>query len=174
MKNLRILILILINGGILWSNVVNAQSTVQNPTEYLKGTWLRKVNTVTPLPNDLSWKDKTSVVEFKRTLNGNGLHQISYEGTREDEVYYFFDAAVQKLYGMKVDANGYVWQTEMQVNEDGSFGEIIGEALNDKQPKETIQLTKVSENEMTFTYKVYKNKKVALTAEGIFLRIPKY
>lgn len=152
---------------------LNAQST-ESPIDYLKGTWLRKVTKVTADGDDGSWKDVNAVVQFKETLNGKGLRQISSENGNESEVNYFYDEPNKKLYGMSIDANGYVWQSEMGVNDDGSFQQVTGVALNDKSGKETIDLEQVSYNEMSFVYKVYKNKKVIVTAEGVFLRIPKY
>jgi len=146
--------------------LLTSAQEIGTPVDFLAGNWVRKVKSVTPNQAEELWKGQSAYVEFKGMLNGKGLHQISYEGLGEAEVHLFYDEPSKKMYGMTIDANGYVWQSEMVLN--GNTLEITGTAIIDSSVKEIVQLTKVDAAEMSFVYTMFKNDKKTVTAEGTF------
>ena len=127
-----------------------------------------------PKPEDDSWKSENKFVEFKSILEGKGLIQTNYDKLGETEVYFFYDSAKGILYGSSVDANGYVWQTQMGVNNKGGFDATTGGPVNDPTLTVKSELNIISKSEMSFEHKEYKNGEEVLSAKGVFHRLPKY
>lgn len=149
----------------------DAQDKV-NPIDVLEGTWMLKVQTVAPIPADNSWETTNTIVNFETILDGNGLKQTTYREFDETEAYFFFDAANGILYGTSVDANGYVWQTKMGLNNQGNFDTTIGGPIGDETLKIKNDLKIVSKSELSFAHSEYKNGKEVLKAVGVFHRLP--
>ncbi len=170
MKNL--ILLLMLCGTTIFS--ATAQERV-NPIEMLQGQWVLKVQNVSPAPADDSWQTTNTLVEFKPILEGRGLIQTTYNRLDETEVYFFYDSSKEILYGSSVDANGYLWRTEMPLNDKGdNFGLTTGGPVNDATLKVQSDLKIVSKSEMTFTHTEFKDGKEVLKASGTFHRMPKW
>ena len=143
-----------------------------NPIEILEGNWLCKVETITPGQADDTWRTHDVVVSYEPIMERNGLKQTTYAKPKETEMYYFFDAAEGKLLGMNVDENGYLWQTQMTVNDKGNFDMTKGGPMHDDSITMTNDLKIISDSELSFDHTEYKNGKEILKVKGKFYRIP--
>lgn len=149
----------------------DAQDKV-NPVDILEGDWLCKINTMSPDQGNDEWKASHTVVSFEPISDGNGLKQITHSPTDATEMYYFFDAAKGCLYGMNVDKNGYLWQTQMTVNDKGNFDMTTGGPIHDTSITMTNDLKIISDSELSFDHVEYKDGKEILKVTGLFYRIP--
>ena len=143
-----------------------------NPVEILAGDWLCTVDNITPKQTDDDWKTSNVIVSYEPIMKGNGLKQIIYSPIAEEEMYYFFDAAKGKLVGMSVDENGYMWQTEMIVNDKGNFDMTTGGPIHDASITMTNDLKIISDSELSFEHIEYKDGKQILKVTGAFYRMP--
>ena len=151
---------------------VDAQEMV-NPIDVLEGNWLCKVNSISPEPANDDWKTNCKTISYEPIMNRNGLKQVSHsENSEQDDMYYFFDAAKGKLYGMCVDANGYMWQTEMAVNKNGNFDTTTGGPIHDTSITMTNDMQMINDNELSFEHKEFKDGKEIMKVSGTFYRIP--
>jgi len=149
----------------------DAQDKV-NPIDILEGNWLCKVMTINPKQTNNDWKTHQTIVSYKPIMERNGLKQITYSNHKQKEMYYFFDAAEGKLFGVNVDENGYMWQTQMTVNNKGNFDMTTGGPIHDTSIKMTNNMKIVSDNELSFDHIEYKDGKEILKVTGAFYRIP--
>lgn len=168
MKNIFFILLLLCaigNNGI-------AQDQ-NNPIDFLQGDWLLKLSKVDPTPDGEDGNMDNALVRFEAILDNRGLKQTTFNNFSEVEVYYFYDFSKSILYGNTVDANGYLWQTKMLVNADGSYAETTGGPLHDASLTVSSQLKVISPTEMTFKHIEYKNGQQVIKAEGHFHRMPR-
>ncbi len=167
MKNTLIILALLCTA----SCSVDAQAKF-NPIDLLEGNWLFKTNTIHPEPTDIEWKTTHTIVRYEPIMERNGLKQISYSQNKEKEMYYFFDGVIEKLYGMQVDENGYMWQTEMALNDEGNSCITAGGPIHDTSLKMTNDLKIISDSELSLEHVEYKDGKEVLKVTGMFYRIP--
>ena len=147
---------------------------VQSPFDFWAGEWVQKTTSISPAPKSDAWKAQVVLNRFEQIMNGDGLYRQAFTDDGVIEAYFFLDSGAGKVYGMSIDANGYVWQTESKLSDEGGISQMVGEPLNDKSLKIESNLKRLNENNVEFTQNIYEDGKKVQTLTGIFIRVPGY
>lgn len=169
MKKTLLLISILC---MIFATVLNAQShQTGNPLEFFFGEWVQKTSSIDPAPKNDAWKAQVTNNTFIPILDGKGAHRIATSGNTTLEGYFFYDTGAGKVYGMSVDDNGYVWQTESILDDNGNIVGNSGRALNDDSVGIETDFEFIDENEFRFIQYFFEEGQQTIAVEGVFIRV---
>jgi len=145
---------------------------IEDPIAFLSGQWIQKTTSIEPAPEHSDWKSQVVLNEFEPILKGKGLHRtITTDGGMVVEGYFFYDSVTRKLYGMSVDENGYVWQTESVLDGEGNATGNKGGPINDPSVSMLSELEVVDHNEVRFT-QTWADPSGTTIMKGVFIRVP--